>query len=153
LIVAEHTLLRIAPGIGYKVYSGEFAGVPTTVDARVGFSVLSWNLTSKFEGSPFSGVDVSHSFAQPWAGFRADFYPWGDWRFELAAIAEGFGVSGGVWGWGASALVSYSITNWLDVTGGIRALGSNGRGNGAGPLKRSIDFTTYGPVIGFGLRF
>ena len=37
-------------------------------------------------------------------------------------MAEGFGVNGGVWGWGASALVSYSITRWLDVTGGFRAL-------------------------------
>ena len=52
-------------------------------------------------------------------------------------MAEGFGVNGGVWGWGASALVSYSITRWLDVTGGFRALDSKGRGNGSGPFKRS----------------
>jgi hypothetical protein len=55
--------------------------------------------------------------AQPWLGFRADFYPWRDWRFELGADAEGFGVDGGVWGWGASGLVSCSIADWLDVTG------------------------------------
>ena len=67
--------------------------------------------------------------------------------FELAAIAEGFGVNGGVWGWGASALVSYSITSWLDVTGGIRALSSRDRRNG------SLDITAYGPVLGFGFRF
>jgi hypothetical protein len=97
---------------------------------------------------------VSRSFAQPWAGFRADFYPWTDWRFELGAMAEGFGVNGGVWGWGASALVSYSINKfWLDVTGGIRALGSSGRGNGSGAFKCSIDFTAYGPLLGFGIRF
>jgi hypothetical protein len=147
------TLFRIAPGLGYQVYSGELAGIPTTVDARAGFSVLSWDVTAKVEGSPFPGADVSHSFAQPWAGFRADFYPGTNWRLELGAMAEGFGVDGGVWGWGASALVSYSVTSWLDVTGGIRALSSTGRGNGSGALRRSIDFTAYGPVIGFGFRF
>jgi hypothetical protein len=147
------SVLRIAPGLGYQIYSGGIAGVPTTVDARAGFSVFTWDASAHFEGSPFSGISVSHSFVQPWAGFRADFYPWRDWRFELGAMAEGFGVNGGVWGWGASALVSYSITSWLDVTGGFRALNSKGRGNGSGPFKRSIDFTGYGPVLGFGIRF
>ena len=147
------SLVRVAPGLGYQVYSGALAGIPTTVDARAGFSVLAWDVSAKIEELPFSGVSVSHSFVQPWAGFRADFYPWTDWRFELAATAEGFGVSGGVWGWGASALVSYSINSWLDVTGGIRALSSRGRGNGSGPFRRSIDITAYGPLVGFGFRF
>lgn len=39
------------------------------------------------------------------------------------------------------------------ITGGIRALGSSGRGNGSGALRRSIDFTAYGPLLGFGVRF
>ncbi len=147
------TLFRIAPGLGYQIYSGALAGIPTTVDARVGFSVLSWDASAKIEETPLSGVSVSRSFVQPWAGFRASFYPWTDWRVELAAMGEGFGVDGGVWGWGASALVSYSITNWLDVTGGIRALGTSGRGNGSGVFKRSIDLVAYGPLIGFGFRF
>lgn len=146
-------LFRIAPGLGYQVYSGELAGVPITVDARAGFSVLSWDASAKIEETPFSGVSVSHSFVQPWAGFRVSFYPWTDWRFDLGAMAQGFGIDGGAWGWGASALVSYSITSWLDVTGGIRALESSGRGNGSGAFRRSIDLVTYGPLIGFGLRF
>jgi hypothetical protein len=86
-------------------------------------------------------------------GFRADIYPWKNWRFELGAMVEGFSVDGGVWGWGASALASYSINSWLDVTGGIRALGSNGRGNSSGAFKRSIDFTAYGPLLGVGITF
>ncbi len=65
------TVFRVAPGLGYQVYSGELGGVPTTVDARIGFSVLSWDATSKIEETPFSGVSVSHNFVQPWAGFRA----------------------------------------------------------------------------------
>ncbi len=146
-------LFRIAPGLGYQVYSGAVAGIPTTIDARAGFSVFSWDVTAKIEQSPLSGVDASNSFVQPWAGFRADFYPWRDWRFELGGMAEGFGVDGGVWGWGASALVSYSILKWLDVTGGIRALASLGRGNQSGAIKRSLDITAYGPVVGFGFRF
>jgi hypothetical protein len=129
-----------------------YGAVPTTLDARAGFSVFTWDASAHFEGSPFRGISVSDTFVQPWLGFRADFYPWRDWRFELGAMAEGFGVNGGVWGWSASALVSYSITRWLDVTGGFRALNSKGRGNGSGPFKRSIDFTGYGPVLGFGLR-
>ena len=124
----DAALLRVAPGLGYQVYSGGLAGVPITVDARAGFSVLTWDASAHFEGSPFPGVSVSHNFVQPWAGFRADFYPWRDWRFELGATVDGFGVNGGVWGWGASALISYSITRWLDVTGGFRALNSKGRG-------------------------
>ena len=146
-------VFRIAPGLGYQVYSDAVAGVPVTVDGRAGFSVLAWDVSAKIEESPLSGVSVSKSFAQPWAGFRVDFYPWTDWRFELAAMGEGFGVNGGVWGWGASALASDPITSWLDVTGGIRALASSGRGDSSGTLKRSIDFTAYGPLLGFGVRF
>jgi hypothetical protein len=146
-------VFRVAPGLGYEIYSGSVAGIPTTIDVRSGFSVLAWDASAKLEESPLSGVGVSRSFVQPWAGFRADFYPWKDWRFELGAMAEGFGVSGGVWGWGASALASYSITRWLDVTGGIRALASNARGNDSATVKRSLDFTAYGPLLGFGVRF
>ena len=69
------------------------------------------------------------------------------------ATAEGFGVDGGVWGWGASALVSYSITIWLDVTAGMRALSSTGRGSSSGTLKQSLDFTVYRPLAEFSFRF
>jgi hypothetical protein len=144
---------RVAPGVGYQVYSGYLGATPITVDARAGFSVFSWNATANITQTLAPGVSVSHSFAQPWAGFRADFYPWTDWRFEIAANAEGFGVDGGVWGWGASGLVYYSINRWLDVAGGIRALSSRGRGNGSGPFARSLNITTYGPVLGVGIRF
>ena len=147
------SLVRVAPGFGYQVYSGALGGVPITLDARVGFSVLTWSLSAKIEETPFSGVDVSHGFPQPWVGFRADFYPGKDWRLELGANAEGFGVDGGVWGWGASALVYYSITNWLDAAGGFRALSSRGRGNGRDLFRRAIDITLYGPVLGLGVRF
>lgn len=149
----DFKVFRIAPGLGYQVYSGEIGGVPITVDGRAGFSVFAWDVSAKIEESPLSGTSASDSFAQPWAGFRVEFYPWTDWRFELGAIGEGFGVAGGVWGWGASALASYSINSWLDVTGGFRALASYGRGNSSGTIKRSIDVTAYGPLLGFGVRF
>jgi hypothetical protein len=41
------TLFRIAPGLGYQIYSGELASIPTTVDARAGFSVLAWDHRQK----------------------------------------------------------------------------------------------------------
>src|SRR5437763_887537 len=91
------TRALLSARVGYAVCSGQLAGIPTTVDALVGFSGLSWDVSAKIEGLPFSGVSISHSFAQPWTGFRADFYPWRDWRLELGAMAEGFGVDGGVW--------------------------------------------------------
>ena len=69
------SLVRLAPGFGYQVYSGGIGGVPITVDARAGFSVLTWDASAHFEGSPFDGVNIDHTFAQPWAGFRASFYP------------------------------------------------------------------------------
>ena len=147
------TLVRVAPGFGYQVYSGSLAGIPITVDDRVGFSYLTWSLSAKIEQTPFSGVDASHDFLQPWAGFRVDFYPGKNWRLELGANAEGFGVDGGVCGWGASALVYYSINSWLDAAGGFRALSSRGRGNGRDPFRRAIDITLYGPILGLGVRF
>lgn len=145
-------LFSAAPGFGYQVYSGQVGDVPLTVDARAGFSVLSWKATSKFARSPLDGLDVSHTFVQPWIGFRASIYPWKDWRFELAATGDGFSVDGGVWGWSASALASYSMTSWLDVTGGFRALATDGRNNGS-TVMRSLDLTAYGPVVGLGVRF
>jgi len=60
------TLIRVAPGLGYQVFSGNPAGIPTTIDARVGFSVLTWSVSAKIEELPFSGADVSQSFVQPW---------------------------------------------------------------------------------------
>jgi len=146
-------VFRIAPGFGYQAYSGAVANIPATVDVRAGLSVFSWRATARIEESPLSGIGGNETFAQPWLGFRADFYPWQSWRLELGAMGEGFGVDGGVWGWGASALVTYSVNRWLDITGGFRAIASRGRGRGSGPLDRSIDITAYGPLLGVGVRF
>ena len=58
----DASVFRIAPGLGYQIYSGAIAGVPITVDGRAGFSVFTWDASAHFEGSPFSGISVSHSF-------------------------------------------------------------------------------------------
>jgi hypothetical protein len=75
---------------------------------------------------------------------------------ELGALVQGFGVSGGSWGWGASFLVSYAVTDWMVVTGGIRALKTERIEDNVGPLgsgKRSFDLVAYGPLLGVGFRF
>ena len=150
------TLVRVAPGFGYQVLSGGVAGMPATLDARAGFAWFHWSAAIGSLEDPLGGVSDGGSFVQPWLGMRASVYPAPLWRVELSALGQGFGVGGGSWGWGASLLVSYSVTKWLDLTGGFRALSSSRVDNNAGPFgrgRRSIDITAYGPVVGVGLRF
>ena len=57
---------------------------------------------------------------------------------------------------GASLLVSYEVTNCMDVTGGVRALRRSRIENNTGLLgrgRRSLDIVAYGPIIGVGVRF
>jgi len=150
------SLVRVAPGFGYEVARGAIAGIPATLDARAGFS---WLHSSSSIGSleePLGGGSDSASFVQPWLGTRATFFPSSRWRVELGALVQGFGVSGGSWGWGASFLVSYAVTDWMVVTGGIRALKTERIEDNVGPLgsgKRSFDLVAYGPLLGVGFRF
>jgi hypothetical protein len=147
--------VRVAPGFGYEVYNGALAGLPLTVDARAGFAWFSWSAKATSLFDPV-GVSPSGSFVQPWLGFRASLYPAERWRVELAAIGQGFGVSGGSWGWGSSLIGTYSVNSWFDVNLGFRALSSTRYDANAGPFnagQRSFAFTAYGPVAGIGLRF
>ena len=155
-VSASASYVRVAPGFGYEIYSNSVAGMPLTVDARAGFAWFEWSAKIGSERNLLGGLSESGSFVQPWLGARGTLYPSQDWRLELGLLAQGFGVSGGSWGWGASILASYSVTTWLDITGGFRAIrsaryeteaGITGRGN------RSLDFTAYGPVLGVGFRF
>jgi hypothetical protein len=149
------SIVRVAPGFGYQVANGAVGSIPATLDVRVGFA---WFHSSAFIGSleDPEGLSASGSFVQPWLGARAAFYPATRWRVTLDAAAQGFGVSGGSWGWGASLLVSYAIADWVVITGGIRALKSARGEDNTGPLgtgKRSLDLLAYGPILGIGFRF
>jgi hypothetical protein len=130
--------------------------MPVTLDARAGFAFFHWSAAIGSLEDPLGGLSGSGSFVQPWLGARATIYPSSSWRVELGALAQGFGVSGGSWGWGASLLASYAVTDWMDITGGIRALRSSRIEDNTGPLgsvERSLDLLAYGPVLGIGFRF
>ncbi|HEX5327988.1 MAG TPA: hypothetical protein VFW75_15075 [Acetobacteraceae bacterium] len=154
----SQSVTRVAPGIGYQVYHGALGGVPATVDARVGFAFfastasLELDRTGPFGGQRISSLDSNGSFAQPWVGLRADIYPWPRWRFEAGALVQGFGVGGGVWGWGASATASWAATGWLNLVAGFRAL-NTARNFESSRAVRSISLTGYGPVFGAAFSF
>lgn len=152
------SLTRVAPGFGYQIYNGALGTVPATVDASVGFSWYSQSAgldlsrVGLLGNQHVSGLSDSGSFVQPWAGLRADIYPWRRWRFELGAQVQGFGIDGGVWGWGASASASWAATHWLNLILGFRALSSE-RFPGSSRTVRSATLTAYGPMLGFGITF
>jgi outer membrane protein OmpA-like peptidoglycan-associated protein len=152
----DASYVRIAPGLGYQVYSGDVFSIPTSVDARAGFAYFANWKKLQGEGDLTGGIGNSGNFVQPWVGTRIDFIPAPSWRIELTAMVQGFGVDNGSWGWGASAIVSYAVSSWFDVNAGYRALNSErnqGNLDTPGSAKRSLDLTAYGPVVGFSLRF
>ena len=150
-------ITRVAPGIGYTVYSGNLGSVPTYVDARAGFAYFSSSTTLKGEDRLQGEASVSGDFVQPWLGARIGFVPTPRWRVELGALVQGMGVDGGSWGWGASAVASYAFTSWLSADLGFRALNTDNRDFGgsrtAGDSARTMNITAYGPLAGIGLRF
>ena len=148
------SFVRIAPGLGYQVYGGDVLGVPTSVDARVGFAYFTHWENLQGEGNLTGRVNSSGDFIQPWFGTRIDFIPAPSWRIELTAMAQGLGVSNGSWGWGASAMLSYAVTDWFALDAGYRALNTQrfGSRNLPDASRRSLDITAYGPVLGATFR-
>lgn len=150
------SVVRVAPGFGYQVFSGTIGPTPVTVDARAGFAFFTWSTSVSGDSDVIGTIDDSGSFVQPWVGARMSFYPGQRWRIELAGLVQGFGVGGDSWGWGASAMVSYAVNDWMTVSGGFRALSSSRSEETTRarlPATRSIDMTAYGPVLGIGIRF
>lgn len=153
---ASASLVRVAPGIGYQVYSGELFGIATSADARVGFAYFSSSQSLKGEADLTGETSGSDSFVQPWLGGRLSFVPAPRWRVELGALAQGFGIDGGSWGWGASLIGSYAITKWATLNLGFRALDTErtrGNRDTLAASRRSLSLTAYGPVVGVGFRF
>jgi hypothetical protein len=149
-------LVRVAPGVGYQVYTGDVFGIPTSVDARVGFAYIATSETFTGE-SALTGrsSSISTSFVQPWLGTRADLILTPRWRVELGGLVQGFGVDGGSWGWGASGAVSYAINDWATINLGARALETQRFGLGITSFgqRRSLSLVSYGPILGVGFRF
>ena len=154
----DASLVRVAPGFGYEVYKGALGGIPATLDVRLGFAWFSSSTTLDLDRSGLLGrervssLSYSGSFTQPWAGLRGAIYPWPRWRFELGAVAQGFGVGGGVWGWGTTVSATWAATRWLNLIAAFRAINSS-RNFGSDQKIRSISLTAYGPALGISISF
>lgn len=149
-------VLRVAPGIGYQVYAGNVGGVPTSIDARAGFAYFAtWQSYTGEEDLAGRSASKNTDFIQPWLGTRIDFIVAPRWRIELGGLVQGFGVDGGSWGWGASGGVSYAVNDLVSVAVGARALNTErfGLGRTAFGMRRSMNLTTYGIILGVGFRF
>jgi hypothetical protein len=151
------SLVRFAPGLGLEAYRGEIGGVQTIIDVRAGFAFFASEQAIKGEGDLAGrGHSGNDSSIQPWLGARATFIPSPRWRVMINAIYQGMGVDGGSQGWGATAIASYAVTDWMDVSLGFRALETT-RGKGPGDLpgsdRRSFSILAYGPLLGVGFRF
>jgi hypothetical protein len=156
-VKASADYVRVAPGLGYQIYSGNVASLPVAVDARVGFAYFTTSQTLEGQGalSDRDDRDNSGSFVQPWFGARVTLVPTPRWRVEIAALVQGLGVEDS-WGWDASVIGSYALTRWAALDAGFRAINSS-RDEGSSSLpgadKRSFSATAYGPVLGVSFRF
>jgi hypothetical protein len=153
---AKISYVRVAPGIGYRVFRGNVYGVPVSADARAGFAYFTHTQTLKGEGSLTGEVSNDGDFIQPWLGGRVDIVPAPRWRIEIGALGQGLGVDGGSWGWGASIIGSYAFNRWGAVDAGFRALSTDRTQGSRGTPdadKRSLSITAYGPIIGVSFRF
>lgn len=146
---AKVSYVRIAPGFGYRVFTGNIHGVPVSADARIGFAYFTHSQTLKGEGSLTGEVSNDGDFIQPWLGGRVDIILTPRWRIEVGALTQGLGVSGGSWGWGASLIGSYAFSDWFAANAGFRALSADR----TQASNRSLSLTAYGPVLGVSLRF
>ena len=74
---------------------------------------------------------------------------------EFGALIQGFGIQGGSWGWGASGIASYALTDWAALSFGARAVETERYGLGRTEFgeRRSMSLVTYGPVVGVSFRF
>ena len=155
-LYADVSYVRVAPGIGYTAWAGNLGIVPASVDGRVGFAYFStWEKLSGLQDIR-GGLGFSSSFAQPWVGGRLTLVPSPRWRIELNALAQGFGVDGGSWGWGATLAGSYALSSWATINLAFRALHTDreqGSGDTVLASRRSLSLTAYGPVLGIGFRF
>jgi hypothetical protein len=153
---AKASYVRIAPGVGYQVFTGDIHGVPVSADARAGFAYFTHSQTLKGEGSLTGEVSDDGDFIQPWLGGRVDIILAPRWRIEIGALTQGLGVSGGSWGWGTSVIGSYAFSDRFAADAGFRALSTDrtqGSRDTPGASNRSLSITAYGPVLGVSFRF
>ena len=157
-LTTDSTMARVAPGIGYQVFNGLAGPLPMTLDVQAGLAwlgtseALTLRVTAPLGYSRSIGTSGGGGLLQPWTGLRADLYPAPRWRITLGAMAQGFGVDGGVWGWGADATLTWAATRWLNLFAGFHALESEDN-YPKGKAVQSVRLTELGPLFGIGLTF
>ncbi len=157
-LTIDSSMTRIAPGIGYQVFNQALGTIPATLDAQAGFAWFGTSTTLNLDSvGPFgtartTSVSGSGGLVQPWMGLRGAIYPGPRWRLELGVLVQGFGVDGGIWGWGSEFAVTWAATKWLNLYAGFRALSSGQNYGGEGEI-RSIRLIEYGPLLGIGFTF
>ena len=153
------SVVRVAPGIGYQLYNGHMSSSPATLDGRVGFSWLQTDESLKLSqtgpagNTRISDLSASNGFVQPWVGLEGAVYPSERWRLELGVMVQGFGVSDGSWGWGASAVATWAANDWLNLVFGYRALNTERERPQSAVIRSLPNLTSYGPVAGIGFSF
>ncbi|PPQ27860.1 hypothetical protein [Rhodopila globiformis] len=157
-LTIDVSTVRVAPGIGYQVFNGFVGGIPATLDGRVGFAWFSASSTLDLDRigllgrERVIGISQSGDFTQPWLGLRGAIYPSPRWRFMLEAQGQGFGVSGGSWGWQVSAIGTWAATSWLNLNAGFMALHESGNLDASRAVK-AFNATLYGPVLSVSFTF
>ncbi len=100
---------------------------------------------------PSSSVGTSEDWVDPLIGARWS-APLGDkWNLRLRGDIGGFGV-GSDFAWQALAIIAFQPWKHVSIDGGFRALGIDYE-EGSGLDRFAYDATTWGPVLGFSLRW
>ncbi len=154
---ASMDMTLVQAGVGYRVYSGNVAGMDSGLDARVGAQYLSWNAHANTASNLLGGADASGEAASPYLGVRADLYPTPKWRIRFASDVSGFGVNNNTWGWQAALTGSYLVRSWFDVTAGFAVYDMAANRDVTSVLgssnRQTLHVLAYGPMIGIGFRF
>ncbi len=112
------------------------------------FGVRYYSQDLKLSPTP---VSVSEDWADPIIGARWS-VPFAEkWTLSLRGDIGGFGV-GSDFAWQAIAIVDWQPWKHASIDGGLRALGVDYE-TGSGLDRFAYDATTWGPVLGFSLRW
>lgn len=89
----------------------------------------------------------------PLVGLRLTWNPARRWTFLLRGDIGGFGIGDAAeFAWQTSAGLGYSVTEWMHIFLGYRAIGFD-TVTGSGAARGGADLVQHGPLIGLGFAF
>lgn len=124
------------------------------VDAIVGLRYLSQDFGIgglPSPPAPTSTVAASEDWVDPLIGARWSAQLGDKWTLSLRGDIGGFGV-GSDFTWQAIAIIDFQPWKHVSIDGGLRALGVDYE-SGSGADRFKYDATTWGPVLGFSLKW